>query len=56
MGGRTRNFGCEACKGIAPSSLSSAKGGDNVRTIIKLLEAVTNLIRAISELIREFKR
>ena len=28
----------------------------NMRIIIKLLEAVTNFIRAISELIREFKR
>ena len=49
-------LGVRLARGSLPSSLSSAKGGDNVRTIIKLLEAVTNLIRAISELIREFKR
>ena len=37
-------------------SLSRVKGGDNVRTIIKLLQVVTDLIRAITDLIREFKR
>ena len=32
------------------------KGGDNVKTIIKLLQVLTELIRAISDLVREFKR
>ncbi len=34
----------------------SGKGGDSVKTIIKLLEVATNFIRALTELIREFKR
>ena len=46
----------EACKETPPSSLSWVKGGENVRTLIKLLEVLTNLIRAITELIRETKR
>ena len=49
-------LGVRLARGSPRVAYLLAKGGDNVRTIIKLLEAVTNLIRAISELIREFKR
>ena len=28
MGGRTRSFGCEACKGITPRAYFQVKGGE----------------------------
>ena len=57
MGVRPEMLGC-GCQGDTPSSSKNirVKGGDSVRTTIKLLEVITDLIRAISELIREFKR
>lgn len=41
---------------LSSSENLRVKGGDSVKTIIKLLEVITDLVRAVTDFIRELKR